>query len=228
MNWERWARAGGIGFVLFAIAAFVVGGEPPTVSDSAEEVVSYYDGDRGQVLASSLLFVVGLILLLWFAGAIANALRERGEGRVAATLIAAVTAFVSLQIVLTGIGAALAHSVAAEADPEVVRALFSLSWVIDMLAALPSALFALTAAIGLRRVQMIPSWLSWAGVALAVLFVLRSTTWARDGFWSPTGGYLLILIPLALLWILITSIVLVRAASPASSAQPTPSSPAME
>jgi hypothetical protein len=55
MNWERWARAGGIGFVLFAIAAFVVGGEPPTVSDSAEEVVSYYAGERGQVLASSFL-----------------------------------------------------------------------------------------------------------------------------------------------------------------------------
>jgi hypothetical protein len=140
-----------------------------------------------------------------------------------------VTAFVSLQIVLTGIGAALAHSVAAEADPDVVRALFSLSWVLDMLAALPSAVFALTAAIGLRRVQMIPSWLSWAGVGLAVLFVLRSTTWARDGFWSPTGGYLFILIPLAMLWILITSIVLVRAASPASSmAQPTPSAPAMD
>jgi hypothetical protein len=229
MNWERWARAGGIGFVLFAIAAFVVGGEPPMVSDSAEEVVSYYDGERWQVLASSFLFVVGLILLLWFAGAIANALREKGEGRVGATLIAAVTAFVSLQIVLTGISAALAHSVAAEADPDVVRALNSLSWVLDMLAALPGAVFALTAAIGLRRAQMIPSWLSWAGVALAVLFILRSTTWARDGFWSPTGGYLFILIPLALLWILITSIVLVRAASPASSmAQPTPSTPGME
>jgi hypothetical protein len=229
MNWERWARAGGIGFVLFAIAAFVLAGEGPMVSDSAEEVVSYYDDERGQVLTSSFLFVVGLILLLWFAGAIASALREKGEGRVGATLIAAVTAFVSLQIVLTGLGAALAHSVAAEADPDVVRALFSLSWVLDMLAALPGAVFVLTAAIGLRRVQMIPGWLSWAGVALAVLFVLRSTTWARDGFWSPTGGYLFILIPLALLWILITSIVLVRSASPASStAQPTPSTATTE
>ena len=225
VNWERWARAGGIGFVVFAVAAFIVGGEPPTVSDSAEDVVRYYDGERGRVMTSSFLFVVGLVLLLWFGGAIANALQEKGEGRVGATLIAAVTAFVSLQIVLTGIGAALAHSIAADADPDLVRALFSLSWVLDMLAALPSAVFALTAAIGLRRVQMIPGWLSWSGVAVAVLFVLRSTTWARDGFWSPTGGYLFILIPLALLWILVTSIVLVRAVPTSSMEQPAATPP---
>ena len=70
---------------------------------------------------------------------------------------------------------------------------------------------------------MIPQWLSWGGVVVAVLLALRSTTWARDGFWSPTGEYLFILLPLALLWILITSIVLVRNAlrpmeqSPASA-----------
>jgi hypothetical protein len=47
---------------------------------------------------------------------------------------------------------------------------------------------------------------------LAALFILRGTNLARDGFWSPTGEYLFILTPLALLWILIASIVLVRSA----------------
>jgi hypothetical protein len=37
----------GVGFVVFTIAAFVVGGETPKVSDPVEDVVSYYDGDRG-------------------------------------------------------------------------------------------------------------------------------------------------------------------------------------
>lgn len=216
MNWERWARAGGIGFAVFTIASFIVGGEPPKVSDSADEVVSYYTDDRGQVLISSFLFAVGLVLLLWFAAAIANTLRERGEGRVAATVLAAAAAWVPIQLVLTAIGAALAHSIAADGDAAVVRALFSLSWVLDMLGALPIAVFALATSIGLRRTQMTPEWLSWGGIAVAVLLALRSTTWARDGFWSPTGEYLFIVIPLALLWILVTSIVLVR-----SSASPT-------
>ena len=49
MGWERWARAGGIGFAVFTVASFIVGGEPPKISDSADEVVSYYTDDRGQV-----------------------------------------------------------------------------------------------------------------------------------------------------------------------------------
>ena len=60
---------------------------------------------------------------------------------------------------------------------------------------------------------MIPGWLSWAAIGVAVLFGLRITNWASDGFWSPTGGYLFVLLPLTLLWILITSTILVRTAT---------------
>ena len=218
MNWERWARAAGIGFFLFTVAAFIVGGEPPKVSDSPQDVAAYFTENRSQVLVSSFLFAVGLVLFLWFAGAVANTLRERGEGRVAATALAAGTAWVVIQLVLTAITAALAHSIATDGDATGVRALFNLSWVLDMLGALPIAATVLAVSVGLRRTQMIPQWLSWGGVVVAVLLALRSTTWARDGFWSPTGEYLFILLPLALLWILITSIVLVRSA-PASSVE---------
>jgi hypothetical protein len=227
MNWERWARAGGIGFAVFTIASFIVGGEPPKISDSADEVVSYYTDDRGQVLVSSFLFAVGLVLLLWFAAAIANTLRERGEGRVAATVLAAAAAWVPIQLVLTAMSAALAHSIAADGDAAVVHALFNVSWVLDMLGALPIAVFALATAVGLRRTATIPQWLSWGGIAVAALLALRSTTWARDGFWSPTGEYLFIVIPLALLWILITSIVLVRNAPTSTMEQPTAPAPTM-
>ena len=59
-----------------------MGGEAPKVGDSTDDLVSYYDGDRGQVFVSSLLFAFALLLFLWFAAAIANSLRESGEGRV--------------------------------------------------------------------------------------------------------------------------------------------------
>ena len=112
MNWERWARAAGAGFVVLTVAAFIVGGDAPKVGDSTDDLISYYDGHRGKVLVSGLLFAFGLALLLWFAAAIANMLRESGEGRVAATVIAGATAFVTLQFVLTGMGASLAYSIA--------------------------------------------------------------------------------------------------------------------
>lgn len=227
MNWERWGRAAGVAFVVFTIAAFIVGGEPPTVGDPAEDVVSYFDGERGQVLVSSFLFAVALGFWIWFGGALANNLRERGEGRVAATIIGAVSAFVSLQLVTTAVNAILAHSVAREGEEGVVQALFNLTWGLDVVAAIPSAVFFLAASLGLRRTLMIPAWLSWAGIGVAALFILRSTNWARDGFWSPTGGYVFILIPLALLWILITSIVLVRKTPASPMEQPAASTPTM-
>lgn len=220
VNWERWARAGGIGFVVFAVAAFVVGGEPPKIGDPAADVVVYFDGERSQVLASSFLFAVALGFWVWFGGTLANNLRERGEGRVAATIIGAVSAFVAVQLVTTAINAMLAHSVARDGDEGVVQALFGLTWGLDVLAAIPSAVFFLAASMGLMRARMVPPWLSWAGFGVAALFILRSTNWAREGFWSPTGEYLFILIPLALLWILITSIVLVRSApAPATAVE---------
>jgi hypothetical protein len=74
-----------------------------------------------------------------------------------------------------------------------------------------------------RRIAMQPALgLASAGgslpsvpVCLAVLFALRLTNWASDGFWSPTGEYLFVLIPLTLLWILVTSVILTRSATAA-------------
>ena len=212
INWERWARAAGVGFVVCTVAAFIVGGEPPKVSDPAADVVSYFDGDRTQVLVSSFLFAVALGLWIWFGGALANTLRNRGEGRVAATIVGAVAVFVSIQLTTTALNAMLAHSVAGSGDEGVTQALFGLTWGLDVVAAIPSAVFFLTASVGLKRTGMIPAWLTWGGVAVAALFILRSTNWAREGFWSPTGEYLFILIPLALLWILVTSVILFREA----------------
>ena len=56
LNWERWARAAGAGFVVFTVAAFIVGGDAPRVGDSTDDLISYYDGERGKVLVSGLLF----------------------------------------------------------------------------------------------------------------------------------------------------------------------------
>lgn len=220
INWERWARAAGIGFVVFTVAAFVVGGEPPKIGDPAADVVAYFSGDRGQVLVSSFLFAVALGFWIWFGGTLANNLRNRGEGRVAATIVGAVAVWVSIQLSTAAINAILAHSVARSGEDGVTQALFGLTWGLDVVGAIPSAVFFLAASVGLMRTAMIPSWLSWGGVAVAALFILRSTNWASEGFWSPTGEYLFILIPLALLWILITSIVLVRSAPTSAIEQP--------
>jgi len=220
LDWERWGRAAGAAFVVLTIAAFIVGGEPPSVGDPAADVVSYYGDDRSQILVSSVLFVLGLGFFLWFAATLANNFRERGEGRVGVTVIGAATAFVTVQVVVTGLSAVTAYSVAALDDGAIAKAFFDLQWTLDVLAAVPALVFFLAVGIGLLRTGMAPRWLALAALGIAVLFALRTTNWAGDGFWSPTGEYLFVLIPLVSLWILVTSIVLVR--SSAQTARPQP------
>jgi hypothetical protein len=220
LDWERWGRAAGAAFVILTIAAFIVGGEPPSVGDPAADVVSYYGDDRSQILVSSVLFVLGLGFFLWFAATLANNFRERGEGRVGVTVIGAATAFVTVQVVVTGLNAVTAYSVAALDDGAIAKAFFDLQWTLDVLAAVPSLVFFLAVGMGLLRTGMAPRWLALAALAIAVLFALRTTNWADDGFWSPTGEYLFVLFPLVSLWILVTSVVLVR--SSARTARPQP------
>ena len=210
--WERGARAAGAVFVVFAVAGFVAGGESPKTSDSASEVVRYFDSNRSQVIVGSVLFAVGLVFLVWFAAAVANHLRENGEGRAAATVLAAGATFAALQLVLSTLYATLAFSVSVVGanGAASTKVLFDFDLGLDVLAGLPAGLFILAASLGLKRIGSIPGWLAWAGVVVAALELLRATAWARDGVWSPSGEYMFLTIVCGLLWILVTSVVLAR------------------
>ena len=219
VNWERWARASGIGFVVLFIVAFITLGEPPKVNDSTDEIVSFFDGDRGRVLTSMIVFGIAFILLLWFVGAIANALREAGEGRLGATTIAMGATFVSLQAVIGAIAGGLAVNIAATGDAGVVQALNTLTGSVDLIAAYPFAGLIAAATVGFTRLRLLPYWYGYVGLAAAVLVLLHGTNWATSGFWSASGGYLWITIIAGLGWTLITSVLLYTRA-PATAAAP--------
>ncbi len=208
LSWERCARASGAVFVVLAAAAFIIAGESPKVSDSPENVVDYLDSNRGKLMVGAVLFALGFVFFLWFAAAVANHLRENGEGRVAATVLVAGAAFAAVQFVVMALFATLAFSVAGAGDAILTKALYDLDIGLDNLDGLAAGLFVLAAAVGLKRTASIPAWLAWAGLVVAALFFLRATTWASEGFWSPSGDYILIAILCGLAWLLVTSIVL--------------------
>ena len=223
-SWERWARASGAVFVVLAAAGFIVAGESPKVSDSAEDVVGYFDSNRSQVILGAVLFAISLVFLLWFAAAVANHLRERGEGRVAATVLAAGAAFAAVQFMVAALFATLAFSVAGAGDAALTKVLFDLDLGLDLLDGLAAGLFVLAASVGLKRTSSIPVWLAWAGIVVAALLFLRATAWASDGFWSPSGGYVLLVFVCGLAWILVTSVILfLREPERAKSEGTTPS-----
>jgi hypothetical protein len=213
MSWERWSRGFGVLFVVVVLIAFFTFGDQPKVDDSANDIVSFYDGDRGRILTGLAIFALSFVILAWFVGAIVNALRIAGEGRLAATAIVLTAVFIGVQFLSGTLIGGLATSIAGASadDANLLRALNTMAWSADALAAFPLAGAILAASVGLNRARVLPSWHVWLGFVAAILIVLRGTNWASDGFWAPSGEYTFISIIAALGWTLVTSVLLFRA-----------------
>jgi len=212
VNWERWARASGIAFVVLFVVSFFVYGEAPKVDDSAQKIANFYDDHGGRILAADIIYGCAFVLLLVFIGAIASTLREAGKGGWGAVTIAAGATFVSIQAVTGAIVAGLVVNIATIGDEGVVKAVNTLLWTPDAISAFPLATFIFAATIGLARVGVGAAWYAWVGAIAGVLVFLHGTNLASSGFWSPNGGYSVIAIVAGLAWASITSVLLYRQA----------------
>ena len=207
--WERLARAAGLGFVVLLIVGFALFGDAPKVDASGADVAAYYDDHSGRILTAVPIIGIAFVLFLWFAGAISNALRVAGEGRLAATTVALAGALVAVQFILQALGATLALNAG---DESVAQTVNTFSWATDALGSFLVAGLITAATVGLRRSALVPGWFGWVGAIAAVLVALRGTTWASDGFWSPSGGYLYVSVVAGLGWTILASVLLYRAA----------------
>jgi hypothetical protein len=105
---------------------------------------------------------------------------------------------------------ALAHSVARTADAGVAKAIYDVSWSIQVLVSFPAAMFVLALSAGGLSAGILPRWHSWLGVVAAIAFAVGGTTWATSGFWAPDGGYTTVTELVFLAWLLVVSVLLLR------------------
>lgn len=209
VQWERMARAAGLGFVVLLFVGFLLFGDAPKVDASGSEVAAFYDDHSSRILTAVPIIGIAFVLFIWFTGAIANALRVAGQGRLAATVLGLTGAIVGLQFILQALGATLALDVGDDAS---AKALNTFSWAADALGSFLIAGLIAAATVGLRRAVLVPQWFGWVGVVAATLVALRGTAWASDGFWSPSGEYLYVSVLAGLVWTIVASVLLIRAA----------------
>jgi hypothetical protein len=80
LGWERqWRSAGIVSFAL-VIVAFVIYGSQPKLGASADQLVSFFDGDRTRILIATVVFCFAFLELLWFGAALSSVLRDAGKG----------------------------------------------------------------------------------------------------------------------------------------------------
>lgn len=215
--WDKLAAAGGIvGVVLFVIAGIVYG-SPPGVDDDAQSVASFFSDNRDSVLTVTFLQGLGVLAILWFVAALVNTMREEGESRLAAAAFGSFLLAFSIGGVAALTRGTLAYSVADE-GADLVLPLYHLSVVFDVFANLLGAGLFLAVGGAVIRTGFLARWWGWVSVAAGLLLIIGSTAWARDGFWSPTGGVSFLTFGGFVVWVLVTSVLLTLRARRAGTA----------
>ena len=75
----RWAPLTGVAFIVVAIIAFAIGGEPPEADQPVREIVSHYVDNKDSIQVSSALAALAGVLLVFFAGYLRKVL-QAAEG----------------------------------------------------------------------------------------------------------------------------------------------------
>jgi hypothetical protein len=135
------------------------------------------DNYEHALLAQAILFGVASALLLVFVGGL-RAFLARAEGqdpRLASVVVAAGAVAAGLLLVQAAIVVALTAlrgnevGVHAQGSAWAARALFYLEGAVGDMVLFPFAVLLAAAAVVLLRTRVLPGWLGWVGVALAVL-----------------------------------------------------------
>ena len=163
--------------VVVLVVAFAAGGSPPTGKASAQKVASFYAGHGTTQTVSGVLLSLGALLFLIFAATFAARVgRAPGApaGAAALCLAGAVVLVVGLTI-YAGLNIALGD-VATDVSGAALQALNVLNQeaVFVFLITIGSSAFLLGAGIAVLTLALLPRWLGWLAIALAIVGAIPS------------------------------------------------------
>jgi hypothetical protein len=198
------------------VAAWITGLAvlPPNgdVSATGPEVLSAFSGHQAaaQVQYALVEGVAGIALAIVVISLGEAAVRRAAAGLGMALAVAGLSA-VAISLVQCVLGQHLAASVVPSSDADGAQSLLALIDRLDGVKMIALALTAVLAAVLVRRARLLPLWLGWTAVALAVALITSAV------------GYLLLNIslamaasvslPLLLFWVCAVGVVLGRASS---------------
>ncbi len=179
----------GVAFIVVAIIGLVVAGEPKSADEPLKEIVGYYVDNKDSIQIGAVLGVAAGVLLIFFGAYLRGVLRAAAGPVEALSLVS----FVGLAIVALGfaidgtISFALAEA-ADDIDPVAVQSLQAL-WDNDFLPIMLGVIsFLMATGISVIRSGVLPRWLGWVMVALAIIGA------TPIGFAAAIGTALLVLV----------------------------------
>ena len=200
-RWERWSAVAGVLFVaLFAVALALSG----NTGNTPAEVQEWYADDGNQIkqIIAWFLYVASALAFLSFLGTLRDMLvrAEGGPGTLSSLVFGPGLVFTALYICgvsLFAAPAALARDSDFTLDPNTASMLNNAGYFTLVGGVMVAAILVLSASTAALRTGILPQWLGWAGllVAVAMLFAF---------FFLP--------ILLFVAWVLVVSLVMLVAA----------------
>ena len=200
MNWARWERlaplTGIVAVVLWIIAVIIEESTEYSEQDTPEEILAVLREDANTLIAAGVVFAFGVVFFIWFLGSLRAALygAEGGVGRLSSIaygsgMLAAVCLL--LQVAPTVQGAVDEDDLSADA----AQSLQSMGEAFFFGAEF--TLIAMFLAVGLLilRARVLPVWLGWVSLAIALLLAIIPIGWAGVVWAFP-------------LWTIVTSVLL--------------------
>jgi hypothetical protein len=215
-RWERWSALTGVLFVVFLVIGVAMSGD---AGDTPEKVQAYYEesGNRAKEIAAFFLIAAAGLAFLAFLGTLREMLvrAEGGPGTLSALVFGPGIAFVALLLGGTAISrapAALAEQDQFTLDPNAAEMLDAGGYLAIVAGVMVASILVLSASTAALRTGVLPAWLGWGGlvVAVAMLFSI---------FFIPILAFLA--------WVLAVSLVLTVAAWRVRSAPPPPTTTAV-
>jgi hypothetical protein len=204
-RWERLAPLTGIAAVVFWVVGIIIiegAGDTPDDDAPASAIASYFESEEGSIYLGGLALFIGSLLLIWFAGSLRAAVAELETGvvRLASIVFGAAVlkavfdiAFFAPQIA----GAFGANERDAPLEPAAAQALWIVGDGFFVAAEYAAALLLVATAVAALRTGVLPRWLAWISLLLALVLLIPPIGWAGLIFGFP-------------LWLIVVSVLLYR------------------
>ena len=187
---EAVAIIGGISVVAYLGAIALTPPHAPNSESPGARIVHYATIHRGQLLASDLLFALGLAVLMVFAAGLHRIIRraESSDGWLAVASVASAVAGAGI----FGAGTALFMVVPYRpaTDPAVARAFWDAGWLAYNTAGFAFVAWIAVVTVATLRHRTLPLWTAWIGVPVALINLVGPfAVKAGNGAFSPQGWF---------------------------------------
>jgi hypothetical protein len=211
---ERSAGYAGIAFIVLAIAGALIPGTPPPASSGVATLSAYVDAHRNSLVLGAWLSFPAGAFFLWFLVGLRAYLRQapgQDEGLPTYALAAGIVTAV-VTVASTIFQTILGFEGSAALGAQGLTLAYAATALSGAVLFGPLAVFLLASTMSMRRHHSAPRWLAGLGfVAFAGSVIASLGVFFRTGAMAP-GGIVSIVLGLLLftLWIVATSVVLVR------------------